>query len=78
MNYGYQQGFPAGQADRQDGWRSGGYQKSYAYQDGDYGYNGYYVNHEPNTAITSAKAFAAATKTATTAARNMAAAPTAT
>jgi hypothetical protein len=44
VNSGYQQGYPAGQADRQDGWRTGGYQKSYAYMDGDFGYNGYYVN----------------------------------
>lgn len=44
VNSGYQQGFPAGRADREDGWRSGGYRNSYAYLDGDYGYNGYYVN----------------------------------
>jgi hypothetical protein len=44
VNYGYEEGFPAGQADREDGWRAGGYASSYAYQDGDYGYNGYYVS----------------------------------
>ncbi|CAN0481056.1 unnamed protein product, partial [Phaeothamnion confervicola] len=43
VDYGYEQGFAAGQADREDGWRSN-YKSSYAYQDGDYGYNGYYVS----------------------------------
>ena len=43
MNNGYEEGFQAGQADRQDNWRSGSYQNSYAYQDATYGYNGYYV-----------------------------------
>jgi hypothetical protein len=42
VNYGYEQGFMAGQADRQDRWRYG-YQDSYAYQDANYGYGGYYV-----------------------------------
>jgi hypothetical protein len=42
VNYGYQEGFGAGQADRQDGWRAD-YQDSYAYQDANYGYDGYYV-----------------------------------
>jgi hypothetical protein len=42
VNYGYQQGFFAGQADRQDGWRPD-YQDSFAYQDANYGYGGYYV-----------------------------------
>ena len=42
VNYGYEQGFRAGQADRQDRWRSN-YQSSYAYQDANYGYSGYYV-----------------------------------
>ncbi|HEV2349173.1 MAG TPA: hypothetical protein VG028_04925 [Terriglobia bacterium] len=45
VNYGYQEGFLAGQADRQDGWRSD-YQDSYAYQDANYGYDGYYVSQE--------------------------------
>jgi hypothetical protein len=42
VNNGYEQGFLAGQADRQDGWRSD-YQDSYAYQDANYGYDGYDV-----------------------------------
>ncbi|MBZ5554555.1 MAG: hypothetical protein LAO21_17700 [Acidobacteriia bacterium] len=42
VNYGYEQGFLAGQADRQDRWRYN-YQASYAYQDANYGYDGYYV-----------------------------------
>jgi flagellar biosynthesis/type III secretory pathway protein FliH len=45
VNYGYQEGFRAGQADRQDRWRSN-YQGSYAYQDANYGYNGYYVERD--------------------------------
>jgi hypothetical protein len=43
VNNGYEQGFLAGQADRQDGWRSD-YQDSYAYQDANYGYDGYDVD----------------------------------
>jgi hypothetical protein len=43
VNYGYEEGYRAGQADRADGWR-GSYQDSYAYQDSTYGYNGYYVD----------------------------------
>lgn len=43
VNYGYDEGFRAGQADREDGWRQD-YQDSYAYQDATYGYNGYYVD----------------------------------
>ncbi len=43
MNYGYEQGLQAGQADREDRWNTGNYQTSYAYQDASYGYNGYYV-----------------------------------
>jgi hypothetical protein len=43
VNYGYQEGYRSGQADRQDSWASS-YQDSYAYQQGDYGYGGYYVN----------------------------------
>jgi flagellar biosynthesis/type III secretory pathway protein FliH len=42
VNNGYQEGFRAGQADRQDRWRSN-YRDSYAYQDANYGYSGYYV-----------------------------------
>ena len=44
MTYGYEEGFRAGQADREDGWRSGGYRDSYAYQDANFGYTGYYVD----------------------------------
>ncbi len=42
VNYGYQEGFRAGQADRQDRWGFN-YQNSYGYQDANYGYGGYYV-----------------------------------
>ena len=42
VNYGYEQGFRAGQADRQDRWHPD-YQNSFAYQDANYGYGGYYV-----------------------------------
>jgi hypothetical protein len=42
INYGYQEGLYAGRADRQDGWRND-YRDSYAYQDANYGYNGYYI-----------------------------------
>ena len=45
VNYGYEQGFRSGQADRQDGWRSD-YGDSYAYQDANYGYSGYYVDQD--------------------------------
>jgi len=43
VNNGYEQGFRAGQADRQDRWNAN-YQDSYAYQDANYGYSGYYVS----------------------------------
>ncbi|HZV22332.1 MAG TPA: hypothetical protein VFF93_01030 [Luteimonas sp.] len=43
VNDGYQEGVRAGLADRQDGWRAD-YRNAYAYQDADYGYNGYYVS----------------------------------
>jgi hypothetical protein len=43
VNYGYDEGFRAGQADRADGWRFD-YQNSYAYQDANYGYTGQYVD----------------------------------
>jgi len=43
VNYGYEEGFYAGQADREDGWGYS-YQDSYAYQDANYGYTGYYVD----------------------------------
>jgi hypothetical protein len=45
VNYGYQEGFNAGLADRQDHWRFG-YEDSYAYQDANFGYNGYYVERD--------------------------------
>jgi len=44
-NNGYEQGFRAGQADRQDRWRAN-YKDSYAYQDANYGYGGYYVSQD--------------------------------
>ncbi len=43
VNYGYQQGYQSGQADRVDHWASN-YQKSAAYQDANYGYSGNYVD----------------------------------
>ena len=43
VSYGYEEGFQAGQADQEDRWRGANYQSSYAYQDANYGYNGYYV-----------------------------------
>src|SRR5262249_3797214 len=43
VNYGYEEGFRAGQADREDGWRPD-YRASYAYQDATYGYTGFYVD----------------------------------
>jgi len=43
VNNGYQEGYRAGQADRQDRF-GGGYQNSYAYQDANLGYGGMYVN----------------------------------
>jgi flagellar biosynthesis/type III secretory pathway protein FliH len=43
VNNGYEQGFRAGQADRQDRWNAN-YKDSYAYQDANYGYGGYYIS----------------------------------
>lgn len=43
INYGYEEGFRAGQADREDGWGYD-YRNSYGYQDASYGYNAYYVD----------------------------------
>lgn len=43
VNYGYDGGFRAGAADRDDRWRSN-YKDSYGYRDANYGYSGYYVN----------------------------------
>jgi hypothetical protein len=45
VNNGYEEGFRAGQADREDRWRFG-YQDSYGYQDANYGYTGYYVDRD--------------------------------
>ena len=42
-NHGYQEGFRAGKADRDDHWRAN-YKDSYAYRDANFGYSGYYVN----------------------------------
>jgi hypothetical protein len=42
VNYGYEQGYGAGRADRQDHWKSN-YRTSYAYLDGNYGYGGFYI-----------------------------------
>lgn len=44
-NNGYNEGFRAGAADREDRWRFS-YEDSYAYQDANYGYNGYYVDRD--------------------------------
>lgn len=43
VDYGYQEGLRAGQADRYDGWRAD-YRDNYAYQDAGYGYNGRYIS----------------------------------
>jgi hypothetical protein len=43
VDNGYEQGFRAGQADQQDRWNAN-YKGSYAYQDANYGYSGYYVS----------------------------------
>jgi len=43
VNYGYGEGYRAGQADRNDRWR-GNYRDSYAYRDANYGYSGYDVD----------------------------------
>jgi len=45
VNHGYEEGFRAGEADRQDRWGPN-YQDSYAYQDANYGYSGYYVDQD--------------------------------
>jgi hypothetical protein len=45
VRYGYQEGHHAGGADRQDDWNSD-YRSSYAYQDANYGYDGYYVDQD--------------------------------
>jgi hypothetical protein len=43
VNYGYQEGFRSGQADRQDRWGYN-YQDSFAYRDANYGFAGRYVD----------------------------------
>jgi hypothetical protein len=43
VNYGYQEGYRAGLADRNDRWRFG-YQDSFAWQDANFGFNGFYVD----------------------------------
>ena len=45
LNYGYQEGFQAGRADRQDNWRFD-YRQSFAYEDANYGYDGRYVRQD--------------------------------
>ena len=45
VNNGYEQGYYAGRADRQDGWNFDP-QNSFAYQDGAYGYDSWYVSYE--------------------------------
>jgi hypothetical protein len=45
VNYGYEQGRFAGIADREDRWAYN-YRTSYAYQDADYGYGGFYVDRD--------------------------------
>ena len=42
---GYQEGYYAGQADREDRWRFN-YQDSFAYQDGNFGYGGFYGSQD--------------------------------
>jgi chemotaxis protein histidine kinase CheA len=44
VNNGYEEGFYAGQADREDRWTRGTYRDSYGYQDANYGYNGRYID----------------------------------
>ena len=43
VNNGYEEGFRAGQADRQDGWGFSP-QDAIGYEDASYGYDGYYVD----------------------------------
>jgi hypothetical protein len=42
VNYGYEEGYGAGRADRQDRWAFN-YRTSYAYLDANYGYSGFYI-----------------------------------
>ena len=43
INYGYEEGYYAGRADRMDRWGFN-YRDAYAYQDANFGYSGYYVD----------------------------------
>jgi hypothetical protein len=43
VDYGYEEGYLAGRADMEDGWRYN-YQDCYAYEDATFGYTGYYVD----------------------------------
>lgn len=43
INYGYEEGYYAGRADRMDRWGYN-FRDAYAYQDANYGYGGYYVD----------------------------------
>jgi hypothetical protein len=45
VNNGYQEGFRAARADLKDHWSSS-YEDSYAYQDANYGYSGYYLDRD--------------------------------
>jgi hypothetical protein len=45
LNNGYQEGFQAGRADKQDNWRFD-FRQSFAYEDANYGYDGRYVRQE--------------------------------
>ncbi len=45
LQNGYEQGFYAGQADRNDGWGFD-YQNSFGYQDAAIGYDSYYVSYD--------------------------------
>jgi flagellar biosynthesis GTPase FlhF len=45
LNNGYQEGLKAGRADRKDGWRFD-YKNAFAYEDGNYGYDGRYVRQQ--------------------------------
>jgi len=45
VNFGYEEGYRAGRADRRDHWQFD-YRDSFAYQDANYGYNGYYMDRD--------------------------------
>jgi hypothetical protein len=66
VSSGYEEGYRAGLADRQDGWRFD-CESSDAFTDATYGYDGYYVN-VVSISTTSGKASVAVMKTVTTAA----------